>query len=208
MVDAGGKAVFRVPKSTRDRWMHASTVEDATILWCKWFEGPSIPRSSVRITAAKKYYNTFKNATMPSASSSNYTWNGKVTANQSKVIQIAQSGNSFGTGSGLCQAWVRAVYRNAGMGDASAYCARAAWEKWGVSSSKNNIPPGAAVYAGGISRDPSAPGKRYGHVGIYLGNGKVASQVGRIEVIDLDSWGKKYGGWLGWGWQGGKDLTK
>lgn len=110
-------------------------------------------------------------------------------------------------GKDLCQAWVRAVYRNAGLGDRPFASAAKAAEANIISTDKNNIPIGAAVYGTGSGK--------FGHVGIYIGNGKVMDSIGDgLNVIDLDDWiawqerkgylinGKT--GWLGWGWQSGQ----
>ena len=66
------------------------------------------------------------------------------------------------------------------------------------------IPIGASVY--GTGSGSSGP---YGHVGIYIGDGKVIdSQTGGIIVSTMEEWlswqvdtldGKQ--GWLGWGWE-------
>ena len=110
-------------------------------------------------------------------------------------------------GPGLCQAWVRKVYANAGLGDVGYATAYDAFKANVVSTDMNNIPIGAAVYGTGTSYA--------GHVGIYVGNGIVRDSItkdgaGYINESTLDEWlswqtnvidGKK--GWLGWGWQAG-----
>ena len=112
-------------------------------------------------------------------------------------------------GEGLCQAWVRAVYRNAGLGDVGYPKAVDAYHANVVSTSMDNIPIGAAVYGTGTGSYGA------GHVGIYIGNGMVMdSQNSGIETSSLEdwvAWQENYQfyvdgrtGWLGWGWQAGQ----
>ena len=46
-------------------WKNASTPEDAAIAFCWSFERPGIPRMDVRTSAARRYYNQFKDAKRP-----------------------------------------------------------------------------------------------------------------------------------------------
>ena len=111
-------------------------------------------------------------------------------------------------GKNLCQAWVREVYKNAGLGNVYFNKASDAYRTNLVSEDKTNIPIGAAVYGTGSGNSDA------GHVGIYIGNGLVMDNVGSIKTSTLEEWigwqerrgysidGKV--GWLGWGWQAGK----
>ncbi len=47
-------------------WKNASTPEDAATAFCWTFERPGIPRMDVRTSAARRYYNQFKDAERPS----------------------------------------------------------------------------------------------------------------------------------------------
>ena len=79
------------------------------------------------------------------------------------------------------------------------------WYKWKNtgSSDKTNIPLGAAVITDG---DP-AINDNYGHIGIYIGNGMVASNIGGVKIESVESFANgKYGPWLGWCWPDGKVL--
>lgn len=120
---------------------------------------------------------------------------------QAKVVEIAQNSASYGISAqaGYCQAWVYQVYYKAGACPAgtSVCCAVHAGQKWGVSTDWSQIQVGATVY--GYS------GSKYGHVGIYIGDGIVAHNVGGVAFTDLDEWIKTYKG-VCWGWNG-VDLT-
>lgn len=118
---------------------------------------------------------------------------------QAKVAEIAQNSASYGIPAvaGRCQAWVWNVYKTAGASDVSADCALHAGQKWGVSTDWSQIQIGATVY--GYSHSI------YGHVGIYIGDGMVAHNIGGVAIDDLDTWISKYNG-VCWGWNG-VDLT-
>ena len=114
-----------------------------------------------------------------------------------KIVETAKAriGSTLYNQNGMtyCQRFVRQCYETAGLKGAASSAAEAR-RKWMQSSSKNNIPLGAAVYFKG-----SKP--QYGHVGIYIGSGQVV-HVGKKCVVKTGlSGGGKY---LGWGWQGGK----
>ncbi len=142
----------------------------------------------------------------------NTTYNdGEATEMQAKIVEIASSQDTLGNPGGYCQAWVADVYEKAGQSRVSQCCASYAADKWVVSQDKNNIPLGACVY--GHSYNYQAKCSTYhetreaGHVGIYIGNGQVASNVGGIRIESLDSWISSFG-WKGWGWNGGIDYSK
>ena len=120
-------------------------------------------------------------------------------------------------GAGLCLKWVDDVYENAGLSPQRLNSAYDSYKANGISTDRNNIPIGAAVY--GTGTGSNGP---YGHVGIYIGDGKVVDNVGSIKTQTLDEWiswqenyakksnnvmtdinGESQHGWLGWGWADG-----
>ena len=134
------------------------------------------------------------------------------------IVRSALSTDSRGPG--LCQSWVYHVYVNAGLPDVGFGTAYLAFKANCLSTDRNNIPIGAAVYATGSG---SA-----GHVGIYVGDingdgqGDVMDNiesggVGIVRTISLSDWiaeAERQGntncggdtvtpGFLGWGWQSG-----
>lgn len=113
-----------------------------------------------------------------------------------------------------CARWVNDMYELAfGPGTCARY--PSAWLDWcanGVSSSMDDIPLGAAVYGSGWGYPGMGQSNPYGHVGIYVGDGRVADYSG---VHDLASWASQQSalcnghvGWLGWGWISSDDLSK
>lgn len=121
-----------------------------------------------------------------------------LTKNQQKVLAVIES-NVVETRAGYCQAWVAHVYQTAiGGAYKSQCCANHAGANWGVSNDWGQIQVGAAVYGYGSSK--------YGHVGIYIGGGMVAHNIGYVKVQSLESWVNTYNGRC-WGWNGAQNLT-
>lgn len=126
------------------------------------------------------------------------TDDGSLTRLQKEVLKVIRE-NKAETQKGYCQAWVADIYLYAGTGTrASKCCANHAGEAWGVSKKWSDIQVGATVYGYSSSQ--------YGHVGIYIGDGKVAHNIGYVKIQSLESWVKTYNGQC-WGWNGGYNLT-
>lgn len=113
--------------------------------------------------------------------------------------------------SGYCAKWVSGIYQAAGCGypggNAIDY-----WTRWGSSGSTrtDNIPVGAVVVGSGSG---SELGNLYGHVGIYIGNGMVADNIGRHRITTLEAWiaynagvCQGYRGFIGWVWPYGQPI--
>ena len=130
----------------------------------------------------------------------------EATEMQAKIVEIASSQDTLGNPAGYCQAWVADVYEEAGQSRISSCCASSAADQWLISIDTNNIPLGAAVYGYSNPVVYCSCGRDAGHVGIYIGNGQVASNVGGIRIESLDSWIASFG-WKGWGWNGGTDYS-
>lgn len=124
-------------------------------------------------------------------------------------IAAKRSGGGYDN---MCEAWAEKAWEKAtGIKRELQPDAYTAWKNFGVSTDKDNIPVGAMVYGSGYAPKGKTDNP-YGHVAIYLGDGKVADQAG---VQDLDEWASKqkancngHQGYIGWGWQNGVDLTK
>ncbi len=107
-------------------------------------------------------------------------------------------------GSGLCAAWVTNVFRNAGVGYVGGNACDMYWNYCGTST--GNIQPGMIVAV------PTAPFSqaaiRYGHVGIYLGDGTVRENLsGTVQSVSLGSWVARYSATSLCGWLGGIALS-
>jgi hypothetical protein len=108
----------------------------------------------------------------------------------------------------MCAAWVTGVYQAA---EASEIPWGNGIDMWNTyqntgNTSMENIPPGAVVCGSG-----SGPmGELYGHVGIYIGDGLVANNVGRFSIETVEDWAswqsatcQGHTGWIGWVYPGG-----
>ncbi|MDD6673858.1 MAG: CHAP domain-containing protein [Eubacteriales bacterium] len=120
--------------------------------------------------------------------------NETVNDTQKKIVAVATNSAKYGISarSGYCQAWVADVYQAVTGSRGSAHCALCAADMWAVSSDFSQIPVGATVYGYSSSK--------YGHVGIYIGKGMVAHNIGEIKIQSLESWIKAYKGFA-WGWE-------
>lgn len=126
--------------------------------------------------------------------------NESATDEQKKVVGVALDSAKYGipANKGYCQAWVADVYQVAVGNRGHAASALAAGRMWSVSKDWSQIQVGATVY-GYSSTDA-------GHVGIYIGNGMVAHNIGGVKVETLESWVSSYKG-ICWGWENGKNLS-
>ncbi len=112
---------------------------------------------------------------------------------------------------GYCAKWVSGVYQAAGLGYPGGH-AIDYWNNWSYSgsTSMDNIPVGAVVVGSGSGSELA---NQYGHVGVYLGNGMVADNVGYHRIISLEDWAatnvgicQGHQGFIGWVWPYGQEL--
>lgn len=93
-------------------------------------------------------------------------------------------------GKGWCAMWVSQVYQNAGLGYLGGN-ARDLYQKYTSTTDKSKLKVGMLVMVESSSSGTEA-GLRYGHVGIYIGDGKVMDNVGKVRITTLDNWIKTY----------------
>lgn len=114
-------------------------------------------------------------------------------------------------GANWCAKWVNDVYDNAGVGACRHPTAYESAMHHMVSSDRSAIPIGAAVYGTGSASDGA------GHIGIYIGGGKVIDSVGSgvktwNSIDEWVSWQTDviggHQGWIGWGWEDGKNTVR
>ncbi len=132
---------------------------------------------------------------------------------QIAIIEAALSTPT--TAIGYCAAWVDIVLQNAGFSSYFSYLrptkyayahesglitseeyaydtafnANDYWAYVCYSSNENDLEPGMIV---ATRSTYTTLGKQFGHVGIYLGDGKVISSVGYIEILSLSEWNARY----------------
>ena len=118
---------------------------------------------------------------------------------------------TFPCNAGWCAAWVSGVYNAAGVlpphGNAIDY-----WNKWSYtgSTSMTDIPVGAAVISSGAGYDGSV----YGHIGIHIGGGIIANNIGYCKIETIESFAagatatcQGHRGYIGWVWPNGIALS-
>lgn len=122
---------------------------------------------------------------------------------QKRIVSIAQSTPS--PGAGLCAMWVSRVFADAGYGYEEGDACDMFWKRC-YESDLNNLLVGMIVAV--PSHPHTSAGYRWGHIGIYIGNGLVMDNVGQIRTISLSSWLSYYGATYQpkWGWCRGEVL--
>lgn len=103
---------------------------------------------------------------------------------QKKIVSAAFITPS--PGAGWCAMWVSQVYQNAGLGYIGGNACDM-YRNYTFTSDRSKLKVGMLV-AVESSSSGSTAGLTYGHVGIYIGDGKVIDNIGRIRVTTLDDW--------------------
>lgn len=130
---------------------------------------------------------------------------------------------------GHCQGFVNQCWqRSLGGNWYSTCCAKKGWDKFGVSSSSEDIPIGASVYfTNNSGKRCSGCGQYPGHVGFYIGNGEIIHVYNKVKDDNGNSVKMKDGStagyirrttiqfvindgytYLGWGWHSNKELER
>ncbi|CRR00949.1 conjugative transposon membrane protein [Streptococcus equi subsp. equi] len=103
---------------------------------------------------------------------------------QKKIVNAAYITPS--PGAGWCAMWVSQVYQNAGLGFIGGNACDM-YRNYTFTSDRSKLKVGMLV-AVESSSSGSSLGVTYGHVGIYIGDGKVMGNIGHIRVTTLDDW--------------------
>lgn len=176
--------------------------KDAADYFVRHFEVPANVdnESKKRQSKAADYFSKIKTNGVVS--------DGSLTDKQKKVISATKSVPS--PGANLCASWVNRVFGKAGIGNKGGDACDL-YKKYCKYKDKSKLKPGMIVAVD--SWNGNAASKKYGHVGIYVGDGKVKDNIGYIHESKLSSWINKYQSWpkkhpVKWGWYANKDLTK
>ena len=191
--------------ATHSDWANATTVDEATLAFMRFFESPkSVSSYGERCKRAQDYYNSFKGKTAPTNSGGT---TGSLGQHSNSIVswaeqQIGKSSfynrhnGSTETSNGRCAAFAKSAYYEAGLGYLNGNAIDIPHPnpiQYNASGKVDcsNIPIGAFIVSSGTSS--------YGHVAIYAGNGYVIEAGGKTIVkqqID-SSYGR--GKFLGWG---------
>lgn len=133
---------------------------------------------------------------------------GKVAAGDGVMTDISEKivnaiNSTPWPGAMLCAQWVDDVYANAGVTPCRHGTAFLTWKEHCISTDQSAIPVGAAVFGTGQGSAGC------GHIGIYIGDGKVADSIDSgIQITTLENWIAQqtdviegHQGFLGWGWE-------
>lgn len=118
-------------------------------------------------------------------------------AAQRRLVDIAYSVPS--PGYNLCSEWISRVFNAAGYGYADGDACDMFWA-YCHDSNRANLKVGMIVAV--PSHSNTWAGSIWGHIAIYIGDGKVIENIGRINVRGLDDWVSYYGTTYTplWGW--------
>ena len=107
---------------------------------------------------------------------------------QMRILNAAY--NTSSPGRNLCAKWVSKVYQNAGLGYLGGN-ANDMYKKYAFTTEIGKLKIGMIV-AVESSSSGGRMGRIYGHVGIYIGDGKVMESIGYKRIITLDYWISTY----------------
>ena len=111
-------------------------------------------------------------------------------ASQGQKAIVGAAKRTGSPGSGLCGMWVSQVYSKAGYGYPTGNANNMYWN-YCTSSNKDELKVGMIIAV--PSWTGTSAGRVYGHVAIYIGDGKVMHNVGSIQTMSLDDWINTYG---------------
>ena len=116
---------------------------------------------------------------------------------QRRLVNIACSTPT--PGANLCSAWISRVFNAAGYGYAYGDACDMFWA-YCHDSNRANLKVGMIVAV--PSHSHNWAGSRWGHIAIYIGDGKVIENIGRVNVRGLNDWVNYYGTTYTplWGW--------
>lgn len=126
----------------------------------------------------------------------------RLTSSQIKNYVESRVGQTYTKNA--CLAFVKECFVNLGGPQSTSCCAYNYGNSFIVSTSKDNIPIGADVFFGNKNIKCNSCGNYCGHIGIYVGNGKmVHASGGEILKTDLNY----VSNYRGWGYHGGINIV-
>ena len=192
-------------KYTYQSFMDATDLEAATKIYAMGWErcamvGGKPSGWESRFTNAQYFYNAITSGTLGGSGQ------GLAGATGSQLAVVNACNSTPSPGQNWCAAWVTNVFKAAGVGTFGGNACDMV-KAWCHSNNPADLKVGMIV---GDASHPGtgSPGLLYGHVGIYVGDGKVMSNEGAITTKTLDEFIAFYGKGSGvyWGWIGGVEL--
>ncbi len=127
-------------------------------------------------------------------------------ASKAQIRMVKQAWETPATGTGLCALWVENVAVRAGLPRINADACDL-YRMYGRSADMRKIKPGTIISVSTHSH--TWAGSIWGHVGVYVGDGKVRDSVtGSTRTTKLSWWTRHYGTTVPpkWGWMAGRVL--
>lgn len=186
-------------------FMDATDLEAATKIYAMGWErcamvGGKPSGWESRYTNAQYFYNAITSGTL------GLSGQGLAGATGSQLAVVNACKSTPSPGLNWCAAWVTNVFKAAGVGNFGGNACDMV-KAWCHSNNPADLKVGMIV---GDASHPGTgnPGLLYGHIGIYVGDGKVMSNEGAITTKTLDEFIAFYGKGSGvyWGWIGGVEL--
>lgn len=164
----------------RDRFVEIKDLDQAVEHYARRFErcGEGEANMSARIAEARRIYAALTQA--PGGLGQDYA---SASEAAKRIVNACYTTPS--PGEGYCAAWVSHVYENAGFGYPGGNACDMYWN-FCTSSSMADLKVGMIVAV--PSWTGTSAGLTYGHVAIYIGDGRVMDNVGPIRTTTLDEW--------------------
>ncbi|GAB6710285.1 hypothetical protein BOVMAS05_08560 [Streptococcus uberis] len=185
---------FDGQNASYDAFLNSTDLAFATYAFLSCYERPAdwAAESSypVRYAEAQKFYAQLTSSGGAELEASTET--------QKRIVSAARM-TPF-QGAGWCASWVSHVYDNAGLGYIGGN-ANDMYRSFANNHDRSQLKVGMVV-AVEHSSSGSSEGWTYGHVGIYIGDGKVLHNSLSVETISLDDWISIFGKYspVGWGY--------
>lgn len=185
---------FDGQNASYDAFLNSADLAFATYAFLSCYERPAdwAAESSypVRYAEAQKFYAQLTSSGGAELEASTET--------QKRIVSAARM-TPF-QGAGWCASWVSHVYENAGLGYIGGN-ANDMYRSFANNHDRSQLKVGMVV-AVEHSSSGSSDGWTYGHVGIYIGDGKVLHNSFSVETISLDDWISIFAKYspVGWGY--------
>lgn len=185
---------FDGQNASYDAFLNSTDLAFATYAFLACYERPAdwAAESSypVRYAEAQKFYAQLTTSGGAELEASTET--------QKRIVSAARM-TPF-QGAGWCAAWVSHAYDNAGLGYIGGN-ANDMYRSFAHNHDRSQLKVGMVV-AVEHSSSGGSEGWTYGHVGIYIGDGKVLHNSLSVETISLDDWISIFGKYspVGWGY--------
>jgi hypothetical protein len=201
--------LFEVPSDAqmeyRFRWEASDGSASGTLSDWSAASSCTFRRSDFGSLASR--YRIYLDVKYPNGKTSAYASDSLSLLSDSQMRVIASAYNTPSVGSGYCSEWVDNVFVNVGFyrygqdKDANDLC-----REFCTYTKLSDLQPGMIV---AVEKSPTPLGRIYGHVAVYIGDGKLHDDEGYIREMSLTDWLAFYSklDTPRWGWYGNIPLA-